>query len=142
MATISITTRTRSGGLRYVVRYRLGGRAYPVQHAGSFKTLREAKDRRNLIAGELAAGRNPAEALRALAAPPAPVLTLDRWAERFIASRIDVDRNTIKNYRTALRKAGKTFGERDPATITVPNVAEWVAALADKHRPGQSVCTC
>ena len=27
-------------GPRYVVRYRLGGRAYPLVHAGSFKTLR------------------------------------------------------------------------------------------------------
>ena len=69
-------------------------------------------------------------------AAPAPTLTVERWAERFIASRIDVDANTTKNYRTALRKAGETFGDRDPATITVDEVAAWVAALADKHKAG------
>jgi len=47
----------------------LGGRAYPIVHAGSFRTLKEAKTRRDLVAGELAAGRNPAEALQALLRP-------------------------------------------------------------------------
>ena len=55
----TITTRKTSSGPRYVVRYRLGGRAYPVVHAGSFRTLRDAKIRRDLVAGEIAAGRNP-----------------------------------------------------------------------------------
>ena len=35
MATITITTRRTASGPRFVVRYRLGGRAYPVVHAGS-----------------------------------------------------------------------------------------------------------
>lgn len=51
---------TKSGARRFVVRYRLGGRAWPVQHGGSFSTMRKARARRDLIAGELAAGRNPA----------------------------------------------------------------------------------
>ena len=57
-------------GPRYVVRYRLGGRAYPLVHGGSFKTLKEAKARRDLVAGELAAGRNPADVLRAMVETP------------------------------------------------------------------------
>ena len=47
MATITITTRRRKDGPRYVVRYRLGGRAYPIIHAGAFKTLKDAKGRRS-----------------------------------------------------------------------------------------------
>ena len=63
MASSFIVTReTKSGARRFVVRYRLGGRAWPVQHGGSFSTMREARACRDLIAGELAAGRNPAEA--------------------------------------------------------------------------------
>ena len=55
-----ITTRvTKTGERRFLVRYRLGGRAYPIVHGGTFKTLKEASTRRDLIAGELAAGRNP-----------------------------------------------------------------------------------
>jgi integrase len=132
-----ITTRKRGGNLRYVVRFRLGGRAWPLVHGGSFATMREARIRRNFIAGELAAGRNPAEALRALTEQATRrTLTFRRWTARFIDSRLDVDERTKKNYRSALRKAGETFGERDPETITVDEVATWVAELAEKHKPG------
>ena len=65
MASASITVRTTGKGKRYVVRYRLGGRSCPLKHGGSFGTMREARIRRDLIAGELAAGRNPAETLQA-----------------------------------------------------------------------------
>jgi hypothetical protein len=58
MPTLTITTRKTKDGPRYYVRYRLGGRAWPIAHAGSFRTLREARARRDLVAGEIAAGRN------------------------------------------------------------------------------------
>jgi Arm DNA-binding domain len=54
-----VTRKTKTGERRFVVRYRLGGRAWPVQHGGSFGTLKEARARRDVIAGELAAGQNP-----------------------------------------------------------------------------------
>ena len=71
-----------------------------------------------------------------MVAAPTPTLTVDRWAERFLASRIDIDPNTTRNYRTALKKVGETFGDRDPQTITVDEVAEWVATLAETMKPG------
>jgi hypothetical protein len=40
MSSLTITTRRANDGPRYVVRYRLGGRAYPIVHAGSFPTLK------------------------------------------------------------------------------------------------------
>jgi integrase len=136
MPSLTITTRRAKDGPRYVVRYRLGGRAYPLTHAGSFRTLREAKTRRDLVAGELAAGRNPADALRALSAARAATLTVAVWAERFLPSRIDIDANTRKNYGSALRKITETFGGRDPASITATEVAEWIASLAETRKPG------
>jgi integrase len=36
----------------------------------------------------------------------------------------------------ALRKADEQFGQCDPATITGPEVAEWVAQLAQELKPG------
>jgi hypothetical protein len=69
MASASIITRITRTGRRFVVRYRLGGRAYQIQHGGSFRTLKEAKTRRDLVAGELAAGRNPGDLLRAMTTP-------------------------------------------------------------------------
>ena len=139
MSSSSITTQiTKTGERRFRVRYRLGGRAYPVEHGGSFKTLREAKIRRDLIAGELASGRNPAVLLRTLTTPvitPASV-TVGEWAERFLSSRIDIDANTKKNYRSGLNKIGETFGGRDPETITASEIAEWIAVLAETRKPG------
>jgi len=58
------------------------------------------------------------------------------WSEKFVASRIDVDDNTTRNYRTALKKVCKTFGDRDPASLTVDDVAGWVSTLAETMRPG------
>ena len=139
MASASITVRvTKAGGRRFAVRYRLGGRAYPIVHGGSFKTLKEARARRDLIAGELANGRNPARLLQALATEPTTptVITLNEWAERFLTARIDIDTNTKKNYRSALRRIGETFGDRDPSTITATEIAEWIAALATTRKPG------
>jgi integrase len=134
MASALITTRQTNSGPRYVVRFRLGGRSYPVVHGGSFKTMREAKARRDLIGGELAAGRNPADILRVMSAAPTPTTT--RARDHFIASRIDVDANTTKNYTSTLKKACERFGDRDPNSLTAAEVAEWVAELAQTYKPG------
>lgn len=137
MASLVITTRQTKAGPKYVVRYRLGGRTYPIVHAGSFRTLKEAKVRRDLVAGELAAGRNPAEALQALLRPQTrAVIILAEWGERFLASRIDIDQNTKKNYASAIKKINETFGDRDPVKITASEIAEWIATLAETRKPG------
>ena len=92
--------------------------------------------RRDFVAGELAAGRNPADALRALLVPPAPRMTVSAWTERYLDSRIDVGANTLRNYKVARKKVGDTFGDRDPESITVADVTGWVSELAEKHKPG------
>lgn len=135
MATVTITTRRTRSGRRYDVRFRLGGRAYPVVRAGTFKTEREAKARRDLVAGEIAHGRNPADLLERLA-PVQTFDTFETWAERFVASRIDVSENTRKMYRSHLRKIGAKFSDRDLTAITAADVAEWVAVQANERKPG------
>lgn len=131
MASHSITVRrTSSGEKRYVCRFRLGGRAYPVQHGGSFRTLREAKLRDDLIAGELAAGRNPADALRAAVEAPPRTRTLREWSARYESSRLDLAAETAKNLSTHFKRILPTLGDRDPHTITVADCQEWVAAQA------------
>ena len=135
MATVTITTRHRKDGPRYVVRYRLGGRAYPIVHAGAFKTFKDAKARRDVVAGEIALRRNPAE-LFAHIPEVRRVVSFETWGERFVASRIDVAENTRKMYRSHLRKIGQTFGDRDPRSITSADIAEWVAEQAEERKPG------
>ena len=131
MASASITTRkTRSGTRRYAVRFRRGGRYFPVEHGGSFGTLREARIRRDLIAGELAAGRDPGEALRALIEEPA-MRTFALWAERPTAPRDQTSATKQGRTRRPLERLLPTFGERDPASITPSDVQEWIGAQGD-----------
>lgn len=134
MASASITVRTTKTGKRYVVRYRLGGRAYPVQHGGSFPTMREARARRDFIAGELAAGRNPVHALRAIVEQPT-IRTFADVFDGFTASRVDVSDSTMENYKTHRTRLVDVIGERDPATLTWQDVQATIATLAADLSP-------
>ncbi len=128
MPSLTITTRTAKDGPRYAVRYRLGGRAYPLVHAGSFRTLRDAKTRRDLVAGEIAAGRNPALLLRAMTETPT-VRTFAQAAEAYRVSRADIGDETRKNMHSHLLAMLPAFGDRDPASLTVGDVQEWIGSL-------------
>jgi integrase len=134
MATLTITRRKVASGTRFVVRYRLGGRGWPVEHGGTFKTQKEARIRRDVIAGELAAGRNPKEALRAMLEQPAERLTLRQWATRYEASRVDIADDTKRNLGSHLKPILKTLGDRDPDTLSHADVQEWIAGL--ELKPG------
>src|SRR5947199_8322982 len=97
MASVSIRRRQTKSGSRFQVRYRLGGRAYPLVHGGSFATMKEARLRRDLIGGELAAGRNPADLLRTMVEQPR-VRTFADLYDELTASRVDVAEATKVNY--------------------------------------------
>src|SRR4051812_19408179 len=127
MASASITTRATKSGRHFVVRYRLGGRAYPIEHGGSFSTMREARIRRDLIAGELAAGRNPRILLASLTAAPAAVTTFEMVAQEYRASRVDIADETAKNLHSHLKSIVPVFGDRAPATITMQDVQAWIS---------------
>jgi integrase len=129
MASAFIVTRKTATGRRFVVRYRLGGRTWPVQHGGSFQTMKEARARRDLIAGELAGGRNPADVLRAMTDRPR-LRTFEQTFTDFIASRVDVSEATIENYKTHRDRLVALLGDRDPSAITWQDVQAAVAALA------------
>src|SRR6266516_395071 len=108
MASVSIRRRQMKSGSRFQVRYRLGGRTYPLVHGGSFATMKEARARRDLIGGELAAGRNPAVALRALSEAPRR-RRFREWADAYKASRIDVAEKTKKTIDSYLKVIVDTF---------------------------------
>jgi integrase len=127
----SITVRkTKADRRRYAVRFRLGGRAYPVQHGGSFPTMREARLRRDLIAGELAAGRNPVDALRGLVEQPGRK-TFAQIFEAFIASRVDVAEATVENYKTHRDRLVAVLGASDPLRLSWQDVQEAIGKLSD-----------
>jgi integrase len=135
MASASITTRkTRSGSRRYAVRFRRGGRYWPIEHGGSFKTLREARIRRDLIAGELAAGRDPRTALRAFEETPS-LRTFAQTFEGFIESRVDVSEATVANYKTHRDRLISVLGASDPLRLTWQDVQSAVTALSADLSP-------
>ena len=117
------TRRTRDGGKRYQVVYRRGGRAWPLESGGTFGTLREARVRREFVGGEIAAGRNPREALRAVTSPKR---VLDDWFALWLETRIDVDDRTRENYRVHWKRIKPQFGRRRPENIEHGDVQEWI----------------
>ena len=105
--------------------YRLGGRAYPLVRAGSFRTMKEARARRDLIAGEIAAGRNPALLLHALHETPLR-RTLRKVFDEFIAARVDVIVKTLALYRNA-RDRLRSLADLDPNELTAAHVRSWIS---------------
>ena len=117
---------------RYQVLYRRGGRAWPVQAAGTFKTLREARARRDVVAGELAAGRDPREALRS---PVATRRSLDDWFQLWLSTRIDVDERTRINYEVHWKRIEPTFGRKQPDEIEHGAIQEWINSTRSEITP-------
>lgn len=121
-----ILKRPVSNGVRYEVRFRLGGRG-PQLYGGRFKTRKEALARARWIEGELAAMRVPS--IHALRDQP-PGRSLAEWGRMWADSRIDVGEATRDNYRKHMARWGK-IASLDPAAMTHADVSRWVATLTD-----------
>lgn len=133
MSPVYIKTRAAKSGNRYLVYWRRGGRAFREEYAGSFKTQKEAKTRRDLIAGELASGRDPSLVLDALRAPAPPAPSLEARWDAFIRSRVDVGEKARAQYRNSRDRWLPILGvDRDPATITATDVVAGIAELFDE----------
>jgi hypothetical protein len=128
---------TGAGEMRYVVRYRWGGRGFKLVHLASKRSLREARELRDWAAGELAAARDPRAGLAAAAqANDAPArITLERWWDRFVAARLDTAKGTQRNYRKARDRFSPLLGSRDPSSLGVADIQEAVARLAVEIEP-------
>jgi len=127
---------TASGGVRYRVMYRLGGRESAPRYAGSFGTMREARTRAAWVAGEIAAMRVPN--LTLLAEPP-KVPTLREMAQRWQESRVDVRESTAIQHRTALGRVLPALGDRRLNELRPADVAELVAKLAGEGKARESI---
>ncbi len=128
---------TRGGGFRFCVRYRIGGRESALRFGGSFRTLREAKIRRDAIGGELAALRVPD--VRLLAAPAATARTLATLAEAWRASRVDVAAGTAATHRVNLGRILPRLGDRPVDALEPADVAALVAELAGEGLARESI---
>jgi integrase len=132
MSSVWIRVRvTTSGAKRYRVEYRAGGREAAFRYGGSFRTQREAKIRRDLIAVELAALRVPD--LNALTAATAQTATFATAASDWLASRIDVSAGTQVQNRTSVGRAVQVIGKRRIDQLGPRDIADLVTQL---HREG------
>lgn len=121
-----IIARATGGGVRYEVRYRLGGRG-PQFYGGRFHLRREAVARQRWIVGEIAAMRVPnVHALR----ERAPSRALAAWGGEWVASRVDVTVATRANYANHMGRWGH-LAHRDPHGLTPGDIRAWVATLTD-----------
>jgi integrase len=125
MASVWITRRKTRSGIRHRVMFRTGGRESAPRYGGSFRTLREAKLRRDLIAGELASLRVPDLRLEAEQSPR----TVRTAAECWQASRVDVADNTRTRHGLELARILPQLGDRRIEEITPGDVSGFVAVL-------------
>jgi integrase len=136
MASTWITRRRRSdGGTTFRVLFRLGGRESMPKHGGSFRTMREARIRRDWIAGELAVARVPNLTLNS----PSRERTLEAAAIAWQASRVDVAESTATTHRVNLRRILPVLGERAVDSIEPVDVAAFVARLHDGGLKRESI---
>lgn len=136
-----IRVRTVKSGKRYQVLYRRGGRSFKIETAGTFAIKREAETRRDLVGGWLAGGLDPREQLRLLATPPR-LVRLDESFDAMAATRHDVGDSRQRHYAHARRHAlAFFFPTRDPHTITVAEVREYVGWLVAKGYAAGTVHT-
>lgn len=128
--------KTKAGELRYHVQYRRGGRGWPVEHAGAFKVLREAKLRRDVVGGWLAQGLNPKAELAELLSPPEPKRLLKPTYDAWLLSRHDVTDGTQRAYEFAYLALERFFGaDQDLEAITVSRCREYMGWLAERYKP-------
>jgi integrase len=132
-----VTYTTPRGEKRYRVRYRIGGAETKQQHAGSFRTLREARARRDWVAGELAAMRVPDLRL-VVAEEPARELLRD-VAERWRLSRVDVASGTDLSYQVRLARILPALGDRGIESIEPSDVATFVGQLVEDELKAETI---
>jgi integrase len=135
MASVWLTTRTtKDGAKRYRCEFRTGGRESVTQYGGSFKTKREALERKGWIAGELAAKRVPEIHFSEPERSPTLLEAYERWQ----ASRVDVSAATAIYQRTAIRRA-KSLLARSVGEITAADVAALVGELSEAGKSRETI---
>jgi len=135
VASAWIIRRERNGRRTYVVRYRLGGREATQLHGGAFRLEREARARRDWIAGELAALRVPD---LALLEPERPE-TFGDVAERWRVSRVDVADGTAATHVVNLGRILPHLGDVPIDRVGVPEVSDLIGSLVKEKLARESI---
>lgn len=115
----SVEKRTRSGKVRWYVRYRTPEGA---QRSRTFDRKVDAE--RFLIEVEAA------KQAGLFVDPTRSKLTLDEWLDRWVTTRHDLRASTLDRLQTTIRAQVKPkFGHRELGSITNAEIREWVAEM-------------
>jgi integrase len=132
---VHIRRRQTASGTRYQVRYRRGGRGFRIEHAGTFPSKKAAEIRRDLVAGWLAAGKDPRGELAKLTATPSAPRTFRLAAAAYEWSRIDLAPKSLRSTQAHVRALNDLVGDRMLETLTVDVLqADVVAPLAGRMK--------
>lgn len=132
------------GHVTFQVLYRRGGRESKIETLGSFDRDREARTRRDLIAGWLAQGLDPKVELEKLLAAPGAAGTFLAAGDAMIASRHDAEDQTLRGFRTAVAKVAELqprLAKLPPGSWSVANVQSLVAAMVKSGLSATTVGT-
>lgn len=121
-----IRARTVSDGRRFDVIYRQGGRYTKVQHAGTFKTRREAELRKRTVEDWLARALNPKVELARLVDDD---LTVEQAAVAWLRSRRSINNSTRALYQGRVDRLARDFAGVQARHLTVADVNGWVDRL-------------
>lgn len=124
------------GHTTWQVLYRRGGREASIEALGSFTRDKEAKLRRDLVAGWLALGLNPKVELAKLEAQAAPARSFAAEAEALIATRHDAGTESIRSKRNALAKIKELrpgLAAKPAIAWTVRDVQELITAMVEQR---------
>jgi integrase len=133
VSSVRIRKRTRAKTTSWIVLFRRGGRAFKEENAGTFQSASAAKARYALVVTELAAGRDPLEALKGLQAPPPPIRTLAQDFDAWLASRHDLSKTTRDTYGYAKNALPDSLLSKPTTEITFADLQEAFAEIA--HSP-------
>jgi integrase len=127
-------------GRTYQVLYRRGGRLHRIESAGTFKTQTDARTRRDLVGGWLAAGLNPKDELRKLTAiETVEAKSALRWRDEWLTSRHDLAPKSERLYRNGTDAILAILDPADLFTVTVADcqlaAGELVAMKSTRGRP-------
>jgi integrase len=126
--------KTGAGDTRHQVLYRRAGRETTIKSAGTFKRDREAKLRRDLVAGWLALGLDPKTELAKLQEPAPVARSFAEEALALIATRHDAAGETVRSKRKALAKIRELrpdLAAKPAVDWEVRDVQELVAAMVE-----------
>jgi integrase len=134
VGTAYIVARGEGKSRRFLVRYKLEGRASKIGHAGSFKRRSDAALRQQWVSGLLAAGRGN-DIGKLIRGQEEQLLTVSEAGKRWLRSRIDISAHTRRIHGDSLRRLEGLIGERPIAELTATEIAEAVATIAEGHKP-------